>query len=54
MTDAPWELGDDFLDANKIDFVAHDEVPYTSDNTNDIYGHIKQRGMFVATERTEG
>lgn len=54
MTDAPWEMSDEFLNENKIDFVAHDEIPYTSDNTQDIYAKVKERGMFVATERTEG
>ncbi|XP_055305778.1 choline-phosphate cytidylyltransferase B-like isoform X2 [Sitodiplosis mosellana] len=54
VTDAPWELTDDFLSENKIDFVAHDEIPYTSNNTQDIYAKVKERGMFVATERTEG
>lgn len=54
MTNAPWELDDDFLSENKIDFVAHDEIPYTSVNAQDIYAKVKERGMFVATERTEG
>lgn len=54
VTNAPWELSDQFLEDNKIDFVAHDEIPYGSDDTHDLYGHIKARGMFVATERTEG
>lgn len=54
VMNAPWELSDDFLDENKIDFVAHDEIPYTSDDSHDLYAHIKERGMFVATERTEG
>lgn len=54
IKDAPWELSDEFLLEHKIDFVAHDEIPYTSDDTHDIYALIKERGMFVATERTEG
>ncbi|XP_055541478.1 choline-phosphate cytidylyltransferase B-like isoform X1 [Wyeomyia smithii] len=54
VQDAPWELDDDFLEKHKIDFVAHDEIPYSSDDCNDIYANIKARGMFVATERTEG
>lgn len=54
IRDAPWELADDFLSEHKIDFVAHDEIPYTSDDSHDIYALIKERGMFVATERTEG
>lgn len=51
---APWELTDEFLTENKIDFVAHDEIPYGTDNNQDIYADIKARGMFVATDRTEG
>lgn len=54
MADAPWELTDEFLNDNKIDFVAHDEIPYTSDDSHDLYAHIKERGMFAPTERTEG
>lgn len=54
VRDAPWELDDEFLEKHKIDFVAHDEIPYSSDDCNDIYANIKARGMFVATERTEG
>lgn len=54
VRDAPWELDDEFLDKHKIDFVAHDEIPYSSDDCNDVYANIKARGMFVATERTEG
>ena len=35
--------------------MAHDEVPYTTGiSGDDVYAHIKARGMFVATERTEG
>lgn len=36
----------------QIDFVAHDDVPYPTGGSDDIYAHIKARGMFVATERT--
>ena len=54
ITEAPWELTDEYLEKHKIDFVAHDEIPYASDNSTDLYGHLKARGMFVATERTDG
>ncbi|XP_055716704.1 choline-phosphate cytidylyltransferase A-like isoform X2 [Phlebotomus papatasi] len=54
ITNAPWEISDEYLEKHKIDFVAHDEIPYGAEDTNDIYGPLKQRGMFVATERTEG
>lgn len=54
VRDAPWELDDDFLNKHKIDFVAHDEVPYLTDDGNDLYAPLKAKGMFVATQRTEG
>lgn len=54
VCDAPWTLTDDFLRQNKIDFVAHDDLPYSSDGSEDVYAHIKQMGMFLTTERTEG
>lgn len=54
VTDAPWELTDEYLNENKIDFIAHDDIPYTSNNSQDIYARFKERGMFVATDRTEG
>lgn len=54
VRDAPWELDDEFLARHKIDLVAHDEEPYTTGSGRDVYAHLKERGMFVATERTEG
>ncbi|CAF1395375.1 unnamed protein product [Didymodactylos carnosus] len=54
VIDAPWVLDDEFLTQNKIDFVAHDEIPYGADGHNDVYQHIKARGMFVVTQRTDG
>lgn len=54
VRDAPWELDDEFLNKHKIDFVAHDEVPYLTDDGNDLYAPLKAKGMFVATQRTEG
>ena len=41
VTDAPWVLFDEFLTQNKIDFVAHDEIPYGAEGSDDIYQHIK-------------
>ncbi|XP_073335968.1 choline-phosphate cytidylyltransferase B-like [Pagrus major] len=54
VRDAPWTLNTEFLKKHKIDFVAHDDIPYTSAGSEDVYKHIKEAGMFVATERTEG
>ncbi|XP_035232538.1 choline-phosphate cytidylyltransferase B-like isoform X1 [Stegodyphus dumicola] len=54
VRDAPWIIDDKFLEENKIDFVAHDDLPYAMGSEDDVYKGIKERGMFVATERTEG
>ncbi|XP_063224187.1 choline-phosphate cytidylyltransferase A isoform X2 [Bacillus rossius redtenbacheri] len=54
VRDAPWELDDEFLEKHKIDFVAHDEIPYGTEDCQDVYAGLKAKGMFVATERTEG
>lgn len=54
VRDAPWELNDEFLAKHKIDFVAHDDIPYMTDDSTDVYAALKAKGMFVATQRTEG
>lgn len=54
VVDAPWVLTDEFLSQHKIDFVAHDDAPYTTGSANDVYALVKERGMFVPTQRTEG
>merc|ERR1711936_1495240 len=55
VVDAPWTLDNQFLELHKIDFVAHDDAPYTlGSSADDIYDFVKKRGMFVATQRTEG
>ncbi|VVC88651.1 unnamed protein product [Leptidea sinapis] len=51
---APWEYDDEFLETNKIDFLAHDDIPFTTEDCEDTYAIIKAKDMFVATERTEG
>lgn len=54
VRDAPWELDEEYVAKHKIDFIAHDDIPYGTDDSNDIYAPWKAKGMFVATERTEG
>ena len=55
VIDAPWTLDNEFLELHKIDFVAHDDAPYTiGSSAEDVYDFVKKRGMFVATQRTEG
>ncbi|XP_074247855.1 choline-phosphate cytidylyltransferase B isoform X3 [Saimiri boliviensis] len=54
IRNAPWTLTPEFLEKHKIDFVAHDDIPYSSAGSDDVYKHIKEAGMFVPTQRTEG
>ena len=41
VKNAPWSLDDEFLEKHKIDFVAHDELPYTTESGTDVYAHLK-------------
>ena len=34
--------------------MAHDDLPYAGKGQEDIYKPLKEKGMFVATQRTEG
>ena len=54
VRDAPWVIDEAFLIKNKIDFVAHDDLPYKSEGHEDVYKHIKELGMFVTTQRMQG
>lgn len=59
VRDAPWVITPEFLDANGIDFVAHDALPYADVSgdagaSGDVYGIVKSLGKFVETRRTEG
>lgn len=42
------------LNPLQIDFVAHDDLPYVCRDVDDVYKLVKDQGMFVATQRTEG
>lgn len=54
IRDPPWVICNDFLMQNKIDFVAHDDIPYKCEGQEDVYKHVKELGMFLATQRMEG
>ncbi|KAK7306882.1 hypothetical protein VNO77_44842 [Canavalia gladiata] len=56
IPDAPWVINTEFLDKHKIDFVAHDSLPYAdaSGAANDVYEFVKSIGKFKETQRTEG
>jgi choline-phosphate cytidylyltransferase len=50
----PWIITLDFVERNNIDYVAHDDLPYGSSGSGDIYEGIKKAGKFLATQRTDG
>ncbi|KAL7063193.1 hypothetical protein AAHC03_01235 [Spirometra sp. Aus1] len=50
---SPWEYDMDFITAHKIDFVAHDDIPYGTADSTDMYKCFKEKGMFLVTQRTE-
>jgi choline-phosphate cytidylyltransferase len=54
IEDCPWIVTPEFLDRHKIDYVAHDDLPYVADEGDDIYKPIKEAGKFLVTQRTEG
>lgn len=56
VEDCPWIIADapEFIERYKIDYVAHDDIPYGADEGDDIYAPIKEKGMFLVTQRTEG
>lgn len=54
IRDPPWVISEEFLIENKIDFVAHDDIPYKFEGQEDVYKHIKHLGMFLVTQRMEG
>ncbi|KAK6456686.1 phosphorylcholine transferase [Scheffersomyces xylosifermentans] len=54
IPNAPWCVTPEFLKEHNIDYVAHDDLPYASADSDDIYKPIKEKGMFLTTQRTEG
>ncbi|CAG8562627.1 495_t:CDS:2 [Paraglomus occultum] len=54
IPNAPWIIGEEFLEKHQIDFVAHDDIPYASGDQDDIYRFVKAQGKFLPTKRTEG
>ncbi|CAN1810077.1 Choline-phosphate cytidylyltransferase 1 [Linum perenne] len=56
IPDAPWVVTQEFLDKHRIDFVAHDSLPYAdaSGAANDVYDFVKKAGKFKETQRSEG
>ncbi|OMJ15227.1 putative choline-phosphate cytidylyltransferase [Smittium culicis] len=53
VEDAPWIVTQEFIDKHKIDYVCHDDLPYASVDTDDVYEFVKRQGKFWPTSRTE-
>jgi choline-phosphate cytidylyltransferase len=51
---APWTITQEFIDAYRIDYVAHDDIPYATADSNDVYAFVKAQGRFLPTQRTDG
>lgn len=54
IPDGPWSYSLEFFNKYKIDFIAHDEAPYTIGGSEDTYALPKGLDMFCATQRTAG
>ncbi|PKA62799.1 choline-phosphate cytidylyltransferase [Apostasia shenzhenica] len=56
IPDAPWVITKEFIDKHKIDYVAHDSLPYAdaSGAGKDVYEYVKSIGKFKETKRTDG
>lgn len=49
IENAPWEIDEEFLNLHRIDYVAHDGLPYPGD----VYKTVRDLGKFKEIERTE-
>jgi len=56
VMDAPWVVDLEFLEKHRIDYVAHDDLPYSdaSGQAADVYEFVKKAGKFRAIKRTDG
>jgi choline-phosphate cytidylyltransferase len=54
IEDCPWIVTPEFLEEHRLDYVAHDDLPYGAAEGDDIYQPIKAEGKFLVTQRTEG
>lgn len=44
IPEAPWIITPEFLEKYKIDYVAHDEDPYSAAGHDDVYRSVKREG----------
>lgn len=50
---APWTIDMEFLEKHNIDFVAHDDAPYSCGDTLDVYSFAKKINRFIPTKRAQ-
>ena len=43
---APWIIDEKFLNDHRIDYVAHDDIPYQTADVDDAYALCKKLGKF--------
>lgn len=48
VEDAPWQIDEAFMKEHEIDYVAHDEEPYVSAGSEDVYWYPKSIGEHAA------
>ncbi|OLY80276.1 Choline-phosphate cytidylyltransferase B [Smittium mucronatum] len=53
IRDAPWVITQEFIDKHQIDYVCHDDLPYASADSDDVYEFVKKQGKFWPTQRTD-
>jgi cytidyltransferase-like protein len=50
----PWTITKEFIMEHKIDYVAHDDIPYSMGSSGgDVYAEIKKNNMFIPIKRTK-
>lgn len=54
LEDAPWIVDQTLIDTLEIDYIAHDDLPYSGKGMEDIYAFVKRQGRFLPTRRTDG
>ena len=54
LEDAPWVVDQNLIDTLEIDYIAHDDLPYSGIDMEDIYAFVKKQGRFLPTRRTDG
>jgi choline-phosphate cytidylyltransferase len=52
VEDAPWQVDGEFMAKHNIDYIAHDEEPYVSAGSDDVYAYAKSIGEWVVEEET--